>query len=173
MEVERVLRGREDAACLALAARKAGERQKQESDAAAVLFQLAEGYGTNAAAWYAAIQIWEMYLRCCRGRDRQKAQEAFRQFAELLILPFGEYTPKMLQWRREKPITLVWNDCADAKLEIWYPQGKIPFECAVTSGSLRPALIYYRQRILDVGLLMRQCGHCGKVFFAADSRTSL
>lgn len=203
LEVERALHGREDAACLALtrplgafwcevgqtpaegwneafgalcralAARRLAERKKQEADAAIVLSQLVEENRTNAAAWYAAIQIWEMYLRCCRGRDRQKALAAFRQFAELVILPFGEYTPEMLQWRREKPITLVWNDRADAKLEIWYPQGKIPFECAVTDGSLRPALIYYRQRILDAGLLMRQCSHCGKIFFANDTRSCL
>ncbi len=203
LEVERALRGKEDAACLALtqplgvfwcevgqtpaerwnkafaalcralAARRAAERKKQEENAAAILSQLAEEPAANAAAWYAAIQIWEMYLRCCRGRDRQKAMVAFRQFAELMILPFGEYTSEMLQWRREKPVTLVWNDRADAKLEVWYPQGKIPFECAVTDGSLRPALIYYRQRILDAGLLMRQCSHCGKIFFAGDARSTL
>ena len=58
-------------------------------------------------------------------------------------------------------------------MEAWYPRGKIPFECAVTDGSLRPALIYYRQRILDAGLLMRRCNHCGKIFFASDSRSTL
>lgn len=203
LEVERALRGKEGAACLALtrplgafwcevgsmpaegwtaafwtlcralAARRPAERKKQEADAAAILSQLAEKPAANAAAWYAAMQIWEMYLRCCRGRDRQKALAAFRQFAELVILPFGEYTPEMLQWRREKPVTPVWNDRADAKLEVWYPQGKIPFECAMTDGSLRPALIYYRQRILDAGLLMRQCSHCGKIFFANDARSTL
>lgn len=203
LEVERALRGKEGAACLALtrplgafwcevgqtpaegwneafaalcralAARRPAERKKQEADAAAILSQLAEKPAANAAAWYAAMQIWEMYLRCCRGRDRQKAQAAFRQFAELIVLPFGEYAPEMLQWRREKPVMPVWNDRADAKLEVWYPQGKIPFECAVTDGSLRPALIYYRQRILDAGLLMRQCSHCGKIFFANDARSTL
>lgn len=83
-----------------------------------ILFQLAEEHAVNAAAWYAAMQIWEMYLRCCRGLDRKKAQTVFRQFAELLLLPFGEYTPEMLQWRREKPVTMVWNNRSDAKLEI-------------------------------------------------------
>lgn len=203
LEVERALRGKEDAACLvltrplgafwcevgstpsddwtaafwalcrALAARKTAERKEQEVRAAEILSQLASGNQTNAAAWYAAIQIWEMYLHCCQGRDRQKAQSAFRQFAERIILPFGEYTPEMLQWRREKPVTPVWNDREDAKLEVWYPRGKIPFECAVTDNSLRPALIYYRQRILDAGLLMRQCSHCGKIFFASDARSTL
>lgn len=38
---------------------------------------------------------------------------------------------------------------------------------------MTPALIYYRQRILDVGLLMRRCSYCGRIFFAKDSRSSL
>lgn len=106
------------ALCRALTAQRAAERTKQETDAVTILSQLAEEHAVNAAAWYAAMQIWEMYLRCCRGLDRKKAQTVFRQFAELLLLPFGEYTPEMLQWRREKPVTMVWNNRSDAKLEI-------------------------------------------------------
>ncbi len=133
------------ALCGALSARRA-ERETQEQKTTEVLSQLTEG---NVAALYATIQIWEMYLRCCRGRDKRKAENAFRDYAQLLILPFGEYSPEMANWKREKPVVPVWNHREDAKLEIWYPHGEVPFECAVVSGSLRPALIYYRQRILD------------------------
>ena len=58
-------------------------------------------------------------------------------------------------------------------LEVWYPQGQTPFECAVVKDSLRPALIYYRQRILDAGLLMRRCSQCGRIFFGPDARSTL
>lgn len=154
----------------ALSARKAAERTAGEQEAAAILSRLAVG---NAAALYAAIQIWEMYLRCCRGKDKHKAETALRDYAQLLILPFGEYSPEMANWKREKPVVPVWNHREDAKLEIWYPYGEVPFECAVVSGPLRPALIYYRQRILDAGMVMRTCSQCGRVFFALDARSNL
>ncbi len=153
-----------------LSARKAAERIAGERNAAELLSQLVVG---NSAALYAAIQIWEMYLRCCRGRDKHKAETALRDYAQLLILPFGEYSPEMANWKREKPVVPVWNHREDAKLEIWYPYGEVPFECAVVSGSLRPALIYYRQRILDAGMVMRTCSQCGRVFFAPDARSNL
>lgn len=70
----------------ALSARKAAERTAGEQEAAAILSRLAVG---NAAALYAAIQIWEMYLRCCRGKDKHKAETALRDYAQLLILPLG------------------------------------------------------------------------------------
>ena len=155
--------------CGALSARRA-EREAQEKKAAELLSQLTVG---NSAALYAAIQIWEMYLRCCRGRDKHKAETALRDYAQLLILPFGEYSPEMANWKREKPIVPVLNHREDAKLELWYPHGEVPFECAVVSGSLRPALIYYRQRILDAGMVMRTCNQCGRVFFAPDARSNL
>ena len=154
----------------ALSARKAAERTAGEQEAAAILSRLAVG---NAAALYAAIQIWEMYLRCCRGKDKHKAETALRDYAQLLILPFGEYSPEMANWKREKPVVPVWNHREDAKMEIWYPYGEVPFECAVVSGPLRPALIYYRQRILDAGMVMRTCSQCGRVFFALDARSNL
>lgn len=154
----------------ALSARKAAERTAGEQEAAAILSRLAVG---NAAALYAAIQIWEMYLRCCLGRDKHKAETALRNYAQLLILPFGEYSPEIANWKREKPVVPVWNHREDAKLELWYPHGEVPFECAVVSGSLRSALIYYRQRILDAGMVMRTCSQCGRVFFAPDSRSNL
>ena len=146
------------------------ERKTQEQKAAELLSQLAVG---NSSTLYATIQIWEMYLRCCRGRDKYKAETALRDYAQLLILPFGEYSPEMANWKREKPVVPVWNHREDAKLEIWYPHGEVPFECAVVSGSLRPALIYYRQRILDAGMVMRTCSQCGRVFFAPDARSNL
>ena len=96
-----------------------------------------------------------------------------RDYAQLLILPFGEYSPEIANWKREKPVVPVWNHREDAKLELWYPHGEVPFECAVVSGSLRPALIYYRQRILEADMVMRTCSQCGRVFFAPDSRSNL
>jgi len=80
--------------------REGEERKTQEQKAAELLSQLTVG---NSAALYAAIQIWEMYLRCCRGRDKHKAETALRDYAQLLILPFGEYSPEMANWKREKP----------------------------------------------------------------------
>lgn len=147
-----------------------GKREAQEQKAAELLSQLTVG---NSAALYAAIQIWEMYLRCCRGRDKHKAETVLRDHTQLLILPFGEYSSEMANWKREKPVVPVWNHREDAKLELWYPHGEVPFECAVVSGSLRPALIYYRQRILDAGMVMRTCSQCGRVFFAPDARSNL
>ncbi len=114
-----------------------------------------------------------MYLRCRRGRDSQQAAQALRDYAQLLTLPFGQYTPEMVHWLRDKPVILVWNDRRDGKLEVWYPQEQTPFECAVVKESLRPTLIYYRQRILDAGLLMRRCSQCGRIFFGPDARSIL
>ena len=68
----------------ALTAKKRSLREEREQAAAQLLSQQAEGNGTNAAAWYAAIQIWEMYLRCRRGRDSQQAAQALRNYAQLL-----------------------------------------------------------------------------------------
>lgn len=155
--------------CGALSARRA-EREAQEQKAVELLSQLIVG---NSAALYAAIQIWEMYLRCCRGRDKHKAETALRDHAHLLILPFGEYSPEMANWKREKPVVPVWNHREDAKLELWYPHGEVSFEYAVVSDSLRPALIYYRQRILDSGMVIRTCSQCGRVFFAPNARSNL
>lgn len=146
------------------------EHDKREQKAAEILSQLAIG---NSAALYAAIQIWEMYLRCCRGRDKHKAETALRDYAQLLILPFGEYSPEMANWKREKPVVPVWNHREDAKLELWYPHGKVSFECGVISGSPRPALTYYCKRILEDGMVMRTCSQCGRVFFAPDFRSNL
>ena len=78
----------------ALSARKAAERTAGERNAAELLSQLVVG---NSAALYAAIQIWEMYLRCCRGRDKHKAETALRDYAQLLILPFGGNTRRRWQ----------------------------------------------------------------------------
>lgn len=155
--------------CGALSARRA-EREVQEQKAAELLPQLTV---RNTAALYADIQIWEMYLRCCRGRDKHKAETALRDHAQLLILPFGEYSPEMANWKREKPVVPVWNHREDAKLELWYPHGEVSFEYAAVSDSLRPALIYYRQRILDSGMVIRTCSQCGRVFFAPDARSNL
>ena len=142
---------------VALTAKKRSQREERE----------------QAAAWYVAIQIWEMYLRCRRGRDSQQAAQALRDYAQLLTLPFGQYTPEMVHWIRDKPVIPVWNDRRDGKLEVWYPQGQTSFECAVVRESLRPALIYYRQRILDAGLLMRRCSQCGRIFFGPDALSTL
>ena len=100
----------------ALTAKKRSQREEREQAAAQLLSQQAEGSGTNAAAWYAAIQIWEMYLRCRRGRDSQQAAQALRDYAQLLTLPFGQYTPEMVHWLRDKPVIPVWNDRRDGKL---------------------------------------------------------
>lgn len=159
------------ALCRALTARRSAEWLAQEQQAGQLLSQqVAAG---NAAALFTAVQIWEMYLRCRRARNKQKAAAALREYAGLLISPFGEYTPEMINWQREKPVTPVWNDPADARLEVWYPQGEVSFECAVISHALRPMLIYYRQRIRDAGLLMRTCTNCSRVFFAASARSTL
>lgn len=159
------------ALCGALTARRAAERAGQEQKASGLLSrQAASG---NAAALFTAVQIWEMYLRCRRGREKQKACAALREYAGLLISPFGEYSPEMVNWQNKNPVHPIWNDAADARLEIWYPQGPVPFECAVAGQTLRPVLIYYCQRIRDAGLLMRTCTNCGKVFFAASARSTL
>lgn len=114
-----------------------------------------------------------MYPRCRRGRDSQQAAQTLRDYAQMLTLPFGQYAPEMVHWLRDKPVIPVWNDRRDGKLEVWYLQGQTPFERAVVKESLRPALICYRQRILDAGLLMRRCSQCGRIFFAPDARSTL
>lgn len=75
----------------ALTAKKRSQREEREQAAAQLLFQQAEGNGTNAASWYAAIQIWEMYLRCRWGRDSKQVAQALRDYAQRLTLPFGQY----------------------------------------------------------------------------------
>lgn len=143
---------------------------RKEQEAATVISQLSDG---NAAAYYTAIQIWEMYLRCRRGRKKQEAAQELRGYAQLLTLPFGEHTPEMFNWKRERLVDPVRSVRADAELELWYPQGNVPFECAIAGRSLRPLLIYFRQRVTMAGLVMRTCTQCGKIFFALDSRSSL
>lgn len=157
--------------CGALTALRSSERKAQEETAGKLLSQLATE--DNAAAIFTAIQLWEIYLRCCQGRNKKQASSALREYVGLLIAPFGEYSPEMVNWKREHPVQPIWNDHSDARLEVWYPQANIPFECAVASRTLTPLLIYYRQRILDAGLILRTCTNCGKVFFANDSRSSL
>ena len=110
----------------ALTAENISERKKQEQRAAGIFDKLSKLDGMNVAARYVSIQIWEMYLGCCRGRDPEHAAQALRDYSHLLILPFGKYTPEMFHWKRENPIITVWNGLKDAKLEIWYPkQGQV------------------------------------------------
>lgn len=101
------------------------KRDKAAEGAAGIFRKLTEENPDNAAVWYGAVQIWEMYLKCRRGRNRNYAAEFLRQYAERIILPFGEYTPEMFHWQREQPVTPVWNCREDAKLQVWYPHGKI------------------------------------------------
>lgn len=37
-----------------------------------------------------------------RGRDSQQAAQALRDYAQLLTLPFGQYTPEMVHWLRDQ-----------------------------------------------------------------------
>ena len=87
------------ALCEALSARKTVERDEQEQKAAELLSRLTVG---NAAALYAAIQIWEMYLRCCRGRDKHKAEAALRDYAQLLSCPLGNTRRRWLTGNGER-----------------------------------------------------------------------
>lgn len=129
----------------ALTAKKRSQREEREQAAAQLLSRQAEGNGTNAAAWYAAIQIWEMYLRCRRGRDSQQAAQALRDYAQLLTLPFGQYTPEMVHWLRDKPVIPVWNDRRDGKLVHWK---RNPTTCRLCLGGtfLSVKRLNYRQR---------------------------
>ena len=73
----------------------------------------------NPFAVYAAIRLWEGYLRAREPRDREKAAERFRLDIMGLISPLEKYSPEQLL---DHSITdTIRQSGEEMKMDVWYP----------------------------------------------------
>lgn len=153
----------------ALTARRAVKAEKERQAAAFLSQRVVSGFASQA---YAAIRLWELYLQALTFSNKKNAVEYLKDKGHLLILPFGDEDLERIA-RADCPVIPVLNSTQDARLEIWYPNLRQPVECAVAEQSLRPAMIYYWQRIRDAELVPRTCTNCGRLFFAPNGKHHL
>ena len=119
---------------------------------------------------YAAIRLWNGYLRAREPRDRDRAAEVFRIDLMGLLRPLLEYSPEKLldrtivdQLRQSKD---------EMKLNIWYPP-KTDVECVSAYRSFLPVFLYYHTRLIEWSLYFRTCKVCGRVFLAKSLKYSI
>lgn len=122
---------------------------------------LAEKYATgDPIRMYAAVRIWNEYLKARLPRDRNTASERFlRKISELTIafhtdspLDFDKDTGKAIRF------DLTRRDMT---------------ECVSAYHSFYPLLIYYMNRLSEWGLNFCKCKVCDKVFLAQSLRYEL
>ncbi len=112
---------------------------------------------------YAAIRLWDGYLRARQPRDRELASELYKADLMRLITPLSEYSKDILIGRS---IThRIRQSGNDMRLDVWYPP-RTDIECITAYGSFFPVFLYYHTRLADWSLYFRTCKVCGKVFLA-------
>ena len=142
---------------------------------------LAKKYLTgDPVRMYAALHIWNEYLKAREPRDREAACERFigkmNGFTALFMgtppLDFDENTGKP---KRLNITTHIYGSVPqeDTRLDLWYPDSKRKTECVAAYSSLYPLITYYLNRLNDWGLYFRKCKICGKVFLAKSQRYEL
>jgi hypothetical protein len=98
---------------------------------------------------YAAIRLWDGYLRARQPRDRELASELYKTDLMRLITPLSEYTRDMLI---DRSITDRFRQSGDdMKLNVWYPP-RTDIECITAYGSFLPLILYYHVRLTDWNL---------------------
>lgn len=142
---------------------------------------LAQKYLTgNPVSMYAAFRIWNDYLKAREPRDRKTACENFVYKVSQLILSFHETSLLNLdsETGKAKNVDLThryFSDVPseDTRLTLWFPDNRRHTECVSVYASFYPLIIYYLNRLNDLGLCFRKCKVCGKYFLAKSQRYEL
>lgn len=119
---------------------------------------------------YLAIQTWREYLKCYF--QDHSADKLTRQ-TNLLYRPLYLYDEHQI-W--DEPIDRLHSKMslrAESSIQLWYPNRKTRLECALTTYSLQPIILYYLQRLHDWKLYIQECKVCGKFFLAQSRRYAL
>jgi hypothetical protein len=118
------------------------------------------------SAMFAAINIWENYLKCYNVRH---GKDIFADKTAMLCKPFhvlGECKP----WQYEAINALQTAlHAVESQVELWYPVKNRKFErgeCAVADSSLLPIIFYYLTRIEEWDLVFQECKVCSNYFLA-------
>jgi hypothetical protein len=119
---------------------------------------------------FAAVRIWEDYLRCY---NLNHGADLFNDKAALLCKPFhalGDY--KM--WELDSAHALrTALQTEESQVELWYPMSKRPYECVVGYSSFSPIIFYYLNKINEWGLVVQSCKVCDNLFFARSRHFEL
>ena len=142
---------------------------------------LAEKYATgDPVRMYAAVRIWNEYLKARLPRDRNTASERFLQKTSALTIAFHTDSPLDFDKNTGKAIRFdltrrMWGRIPEQalRLDLWYPDRKNMTECVSAYHSFYPLLIYYMNRLSEWGLNFCKCKVCGKVFLAQSLRYEL
>ena len=134
----------------------------------------------NAFFIYAALRIWDDYLKAKHFSNKKDAASAFSERAQLITLPFRrkidfEYINKfgwpynVNQIESKAP----WPYLEQSRLDLWYPINHVSVECASAYLSFDPLITYYFNRLDEWQYHFRCCKVCGKYFFASSKRYTL
>lgn len=122
---------------------------------------------------YAALRIWEGYLRARMPRDRNRAAEAYQaDISGLKDFLIDATEEDMTDLSRTNIVTNALRS-NDIHLNTWYPTGNPAQECVVVYNDYIPLLAYYHSRLSTQGLVFRKCKVCGRLFLAVSARYEL
>ena len=121
----------------------------------------------NPLSMYAAIRLWNGYLRARLPRNRDLAAEGFRADLMRLLPMFHSFTPKALRSRSFMDDARISE--TSLKLDIWYPR-IAGMEFVTGYASFLPIFLYYHNRLKEWGLYFRECKVCGRPFLAKSQK---
>ena len=144
--------------------------KQPELEQAAADFCTEKYQSDNPLAMYAAIRLWDGYLRAREPRDRDRAAELFRLDLMGLISTLEKYLPEQLL---DRSITDMIRESGDEiKMDVWYP-ARTDLECVTAYRSFLPVIMYYHARLADWSLYFRTCKVCGRVFLAKSLKYTI
>ena len=121
-------------------------------------------------AIYAAIRLWDGYLRAREPRDRDRAAELFKLDLMGLISPLEKYSHDALL---NRSITDTIRESGnEMKMDVWYP-ARTDVECVTAYRSFLPVIMYYHARLADWSFYFRTCKVCGRVFLAKSLKYTI
>ena len=148
---------------------------------------LREKYATlDPVRQYAAVRVWNEYLKTREYRERDAASEQFvSQMGKLTAafqspifqnrdqILFDEDTGRARRFELSADF-FTQVSMEDSRIELWYLGGGNPqTECAAVYDSFYPMIAYYANRLADWGLKFCKCKVCGKIFLAESLRYEL
>ncbi len=145
---------------------------------------LREKYATpDPVRQYAAVRIWNEYLKTREYRERDVASEQFVSRMGKLTAAFQNPVFQNRNQalfdedtRRARRFELSADfftrvSVEDLRIELWYPGGgNSQTECAVVYDSFYPMIAYYANRLADWGLKFCKCKVCGNIFLTESLR---
>ena len=149
------------------------ERRKLEAKAGKYLEEKLNP--DDPIGYYAAYQCHSWYLD-----GKGKGTDWFEERAVCLTKSFKQelWADKryyLMEDLIERVQGLVWAKGSDKDTEarIWYASRKRVQEYVVVTDSFYPAMLYYLNRLKEMGFCYCKCSVCGKMFLAASGHHSL